>query len=75
MGARKFLKFKKRLSKALLKRKRPPIWVVMKTKERELMRRRKRQWRFEKLHLRTKHKKKQEKLEKHKYRKKKEYRK
>ena len=66
MARNKSQEFKKKLIKYISKNKRPPIWIVLKTKNREILRKRKRNWRYDKLKLVTKHTKLAEKYTKHK---------
>lgn len=65
MARRKEKKFKEHLTKALNKNKRAPVWIYQKTKDRSLIRGRKRRWRYDKLRLKTQHLKKKAKLTKH----------
>jgi ribosomal protein L39E len=49
---------KQKLISAKKKNKRAPIWIYLKTRRRRLIRTKKRNWRFDKLSLKTPHKKK-----------------
>ncbi len=65
MARHKEKKFKEHLSKANTRNKKAPVWVYLRTKNRELIRGRKRNWRFDKLKLKSQHKKKRDRLTKH----------
>jgi ribosomal protein L39E len=64
MARHKQPKFKEKLVKEKNRNKRAPVWITLKTKSREYMKRR-RNWRFDKLKLKTQHKKKAARLNKH----------
>ena len=65
MARHKEKKFKEHLTRANTRNKKAPVWVYLKTKNRELIRGRKRSWRFDKLGLKSQHKKKRDRLNKH----------
>jgi len=65
MARRKERKFKEHLTRAATKNKRAPVWVYLKTKNRDIRRTRTRNWRFDKLRFKTQHKKKAARLSKH----------
>jgi len=65
MARHKEKKFKEHLTRANTRNKKAPVWVYLKTKNRELIRGRKRNWRFDKLKLKSMHKKKRDRLTKH----------
>jgi ribosomal protein L39E len=65
MAKNKQKKFKDKLVKEKNKNKRAPIWVTLRTKSREFVRSRRRNWRLNKMGLRTMHKKKAARLDKH----------
>ncbi len=66
MARHKGKKFKEHLVREKMKNKKAPVWVYLKTKNRDIRRSRSRNWRFDKLRLKTQHKKKRATLEKHK---------
>ena len=61
MSSAKSSEKKEKLTSALNKNARSPVWVYLKTKDRGMIRRRKRNWRYDKMKLSTPHKKKEEK--------------
>ena len=65
MARHKEKKVKEHLTRAKAKNKSAPVWTILKTKNRGLRRRGRRNWRFDKRGLRTKHKKKEQKKQKH----------
>lgn len=65
MARHKDKKFKEHLVRAKTKNKKAPVWVFLKTKDRDIRRSRSRNWRFDKLGLKTQHKKKAARLVKH----------
>lgn len=67
MAKQKTRQFKQKLVRALAKNKKAPVWVVLKTKNRDVMRKKRRQWRHDKMKLRTKHKVREERRTKHKF--------
>lgn len=52
MAVRKTSALKKHLSSAAKKNKRPTIWAYLKTRNRGLLRERKRSWRYQKMKVR-----------------------
>lgn len=67
MAKKKTKQFKATLGKYLNSNKRAPVWVVLKTGRRDVLRKRKRRWRHDKLKLHTKHRVQEEKRMKHKF--------
>lgn len=65
MAKHKEKQIKDHLTHANTRNKKAPVWVYLKTKNRDLIRSRKRNWRFDKMDLKSMHKKKKLKLEKH----------
>lgn len=57
MSKNKSMEQKEKLSSEFKKNKRVPVWVYMRTKDRGMVRRRSRNWRFAKMKLKTPHKK------------------
>jgi ribosomal protein L39E len=48
---------KEKLTSELTRNRRTPVWIYLKTKDRSMLRRRRRHWRAGKLKLKTPHKK------------------